>query len=330
MIRSFDWRDVGLVNSLSQQGVCLDSETGFIRGSRPLQSALLAYLMPGVGDPTLVWKDASLAAFGQLRHRPNSEQARMLYLAPRFENAGAGWTQLVDKLAAAAGERGAHNLIAEVDENSREFESLRAAGFAVYARQSLWKLVSALPVPQPPVPLRPVTSADTINIQTLYANIVPRLVQQVEPPPRHPNGYVLEQNRELVAYLHLRRGPLGLWVEPYLHPEIDQLSASTLRTGLSLIPNEPQKPIYVCVRRYQDWLQDILLESGLAALGSQAVMVKRLTVRVTGPLLKPLPVIEGHPATPAPSGTPIIRAPNPPINSVPPKSALARRSPASH
>ena len=81
MIRSFDWRDVGLVNALSQQGVCLDSETGLIRGNRPLQIALLAYLMPGAGDPTLIWKDKARAAFGQLRHRPNAAQARMLYIA---------------------------------------------------------------------------------------------------------------------------------------------------------------------------------------------------------------------------------------------------------
>ena len=305
MIRSFDWRDVGLVKSLSDQGVCLDSETGLIRGSQPLPSALLALLMPGTGAPTLVWKNDSHAAFGQLRHRFGDEQARVLYVAPGCEKAGDGWRHLIDRLVVEAGGRGAHNLIAEVDENSREFEVLRAAGFAVYARQSVWKLAGALPAPASKVPLRAVNSGDLIGINTLYANIVPRLVQQVEPPPLHARGYVLEQKDELVAFLHIRRGSRGIWVEPYLHPEVDQLSEATLLTGLSLIPNEKQQPVYVCVRRYQNWLQDVLLKSGFAALGSQAVMVKRLTVRLTEPLLKPLPAIEGKTVT---TSTPIIRA----------------------
>jgi hypothetical protein len=305
MIRSFDWRDVGLVKSLSEQGVCLDSETSLIRGSQPLSSALLAFLMPGAGAPTLVWKNDSHAAFGQLRHRFGQEQARVLYIAPEYEKAGEGWTHLIDRLGLEAGGRGAHNLIAEVDENSREFEALRVAGFAVYARQSVWKLSGALSAPASNVPLRAVTGGDLIGINTLYANIVPRLVQQVEPPPSHPRGYVLEQKAELVAFLHVRRGPRGIWVEPYLHPEVDQLSEATLLTGLSLIPNEKGQPVYVCVRRYQNWLQDVLLKSGFTALESQAVMVKRLTVRLTEPLLKPLPAIEGKTVT---TSTPIIRA----------------------
>ena len=304
MIRSFDWRDVGLVKSLSEQSVCLDSETGLIHGGHPLQQALLAYLMPGAGAPTLVWKDNQLAAFGQLRHRFGDEQARMLSIAPEWASVQEGWLHVAERLAVEAGERGAHNLIAEVNENSKEFEALRAAGFAIYARQSLWKLAGEIPPPRLRVPLRPVSSTDLIGLSTLYANIVPRLVQQVEPPPYPLRGYVLEQQAELVAFLHVRRGPLGLWVEPYLHPEADQLSEATLLTGLSLIPNESQKPVYVCVRRYQDWLQDILMQCGLEAIGAQAVMVKRLTAGVTEPLLKPLPAIEGQ----VPTTTPIVRA----------------------
>ncbi|HLE28666.1 MAG TPA: hypothetical protein VI793_11145 [Anaerolineales bacterium] len=304
MIRSFDWRDVGLVRTLGEQGVCLDSEIGLIHGSHPLQKALLAYLMPGTGAPTLVWKNDQHAAFGQLRHRFGDEQARLVYIAPECANAKDGWQPVVERLAVEAGERGAHHLIAEVNENSGEFEALRAAGFAVYARQSLWRLSAEVPTPSVRVALRPVNSADVVGVSTLYANIVPRLVQQVEPPPYHMRGYVLEQKHELVAFLHVRRGPLGFWVEPYLHPEADQLSEATLLTGLSLIPNENKKPVYVCVRRYQNWLQDILMQSGFEAMGTQAVMVKRLVARVTEPLLRPLPAIEGQ----VPTTTPIVRA----------------------
>jgi hypothetical protein len=300
MIRFFDWRDMGLVKTLGPQGVCLHAETGLIHGAHPLQEALLAYLMPGTGAPTLVWRDNGHGTFGQIRHRSGDEQAHVLFVAPQLSAAAEGWLPVVERLAVEAAGRGAHNLIAEVSEDSAEFEALRTAGFAVYARQSLWKLAGTLPAMHNPVPLHPAGSADVIGVGTLYTNIVPRLVQQVEPVPNHRRGYVLKRSDELIAFLDVRRGPLGIWVEPFLHPEAYDLSEALLLTCLHGIPNRNERPVYVCVRRYQDWLQDILAQAGFEAMRSQAVMVKRLVMRVTEPL-RPLPAMEGKvPNTPTP------------------------------
>ncbi len=309
MIRPFDWRDVGLVKTLSEQGLCLDSETALTHGPHPLQGALLDYLMPGAGMPTLIWRNKDTgalgtgqAAFGQLYHRLGRKQARVLFIAPQVALAADGWAEVIDRLAQTAGERGAHNLLAEVNEDSAEFEALRTAGFAIYARQSVWKL----PTHGQPltanltVPLRPAVSADAFAISTLYSNIVPRLVQQVEQPPRRiERGYVLEQQGELIAFLEVRRGPLGSWVKPYLHPEAYDLSEAVLQAGLSQFKPVPDKPVYVCVPRYEDWLQEVVIRAGFEALGSQAVMVKRLVVGVTESRRKPLPAVEGHITTPA-------------------------------
>jgi hypothetical protein len=147
--------------------------------------------------------------------------------------------------------------------------------------------------------MRAATRADTIAVSTLYSNIVPRLVQQVEPGPRHiERGYVLEHGGELVAYLDVRRGPQGIWVEPFLHPEAYDLSEAVLTACLQLVPSRHEKPLYLCVRRYQDWLQAVMARAGFESLGSQAVMVKRLVVRLSEPLIKPLPVVDGQVATP--------------------------------
>jgi hypothetical protein len=309
MIRSFDWRDVGLVKTLSEQGLCLDSETALTHGPHPLQSALLDYLMPGAGRPTLIWRGKNTgapgdgqAAFGQLHHRLGRKQARVLFIAPQVALAAAGWAEVVERLAQIAGERGAHNLLAEVSEDSAEFDALRTAGFAIYARQSVWKLPPGrqLLTASVAVPLRPAASADAFAVSTLYSNVVPRLVQQVEQPPRHiERGYVLEKHGELIAFLDVRRGPLGIWVKPYLHPEAYDLSDAVLQTGVSQLTSRADKPIYVCVPRYEDWLQNVATRAGFEALGSQAVMVKRLAVGVTEPLLKPLPAVEGKATTPA-------------------------------
>jgi hypothetical protein len=109
---------------------------------------------------------------------------------------------------------------------------------------------------------------------------------------------VLDDDGEITAFVSLRRGPLGIWLEPYLHPEAFSLSEAALYTALNLIPDRNDRPVYVCVRRYQDWLQDILSRGAFEVVGSQAVMVKRLTVRVSEPMLKPLPAIEGKVPTP--------------------------------
>jgi hypothetical protein len=304
MIRFFDWRDMGLIKTLGPQGVCLHAETGLVHGTHPLQEALLAYLMPGAGAPTVIWRDNGNGLFGQLRHRQGEEQARILFIAPQWSAAAAGWLPVVERLAVEAAGRGAHNLIAEVSEDSAEFEALRTGGFAIYARQTLWKLAGPIPAANHNVPLQAASSADVIGVTTLYTNIVPRLVQQVEPVPSHRRGYVLKRGDESIAFLDVRRGPLGIWIDPYLHPEAYDLSDALLLTCLLGIPNRNERPVYVCVRRYQDWLQEVLARAGFEAIGSQAVMVKRLVKRVTEPL-KALPAMEGQKVPNAP--TPIAR-----------------------
>jgi hypothetical protein len=306
MIRFFDWRDVGLVKTLADQGVCLDSETGLTQGNHPLQHALVSYLMPMAGAPTLIWRadgDHS-AVFGQLSHRQGEEHARVLYIAPAAEAGGDGWQQLIERLAVEAGERRAQNLIAEVNEKSPESEALRQAGFAIYARQTLWKLAAreAATKASVTVAVRPAERSDTIGVNTLYSNVVPRLVQQVEPGPQHiERGYVLEDGGELVAFLDVRRGPQGIWVEPFLHPEAYDLTEAVLETCLQLLPSPSEKPLYLCVRRYQDWLQNVMPRVGFEPLGSQVVMVKRLAVRIMEPAMKPRAVVEGHASTAIPS-----------------------------
>jgi hypothetical protein len=303
MMRAFDWRDVQLVKTLSGQGLCLDSESGLTHGCHPLSDALLAYLMPGSRPVTWVWRDRQQAAFGQLRHRPHQEQARILFVAPALgEGLAEGWTSLVEQLAFEAGRRGAHSLIAEVDEASREFEALRMAGFAVYARQSVWKLARPLPGPAAEIGVRAADTKDVIGINVLYTNIVPRLVQQVEPAPPGARGYVLEREGELIAFLDVRRGPAGIWLDPYLHPEAYELSEGVVQAVLNCLPNAAGLPVYLCVRRYQDWLQEVLAQIGFELLGAQAMLVKRLTARVMEPVLKPLPVVD-HQVT-----RPVVRA----------------------
>lgn len=299
MIRPFDWRDFGLVRRLSDQGVCFDSEAALTRGAHTLQSAVFAFLAPGVGLPTYVCKNDQHSAFGQLRFRPGDENAHLTFIAPGYSDSGA-WERLVEHLCAEAAARDAHNLVAEADEHSSEFEALRRLGFAIYTRQHIWRREK----PHPPVTaivqprLRPQQSIDTPGIQSLYANIVPRLVQQVEPPPvRYGHGYVLEENGEIVSFFDVSRGPLGVWIQPYLHPSISDHSTMLLADLLCRFTDRQSVPIYVCVRSHQEWLRTSLIDLDFSPWADQAVMVKRLAVRIGEPEFKPIPVIRGGKVT---------------------------------
>lgn len=299
MIRPFDWRDFGLVHRLSDQGVCFDSEATLTRGAHTLQSALFAFLAPGVGLPTYVYRNENHSAFGQLRFRAGDENAHLTFLAPGYSDSGT-WEALLEHLCAEAAARNAHNLVAEVDEYSAEFEALRRLGFAIYTRQHIWRCDRPNPSSAPILQsrLRPQQSADTIGIQSLYANIVPRLVQLVEPPPiRYGHGYVLEENGEILSFFDISRGPLGIWIQPYLHPSVSDRSKVLLADLLCRFTDRQPVPIYVCVRSHQEWLHTPLADVGFSPWADQAVMVKRLAVRIGEPEFKPIPVIPGSKVT---------------------------------
>ncbi|HKZ70734.1 MAG TPA: hypothetical protein VJ020_11680 [Anaerolineales bacterium] len=299
MIRPFDWRDFGLIRRISESGVSFDSEAALTRGSHTLQSAVLSFLAPGVGLPTFVCKKDELDAFGQLRYRASDGNAHLTFVAPSYTGEAA-WDALLEHLCVEAAARGAHNLVAEVDEHSQEFEALRRLGFAIYTRQHIWRREK----PHPPVTaivqprLRPHHNADTVNIQSLYANIVPRLIQLVEPPPmRYNHGYVLEENSEITAVFDVSRGPLGIWVQPYLHPSVSDHCAVLVADLLCRFTDREAAPVYVCVRSHQEWLRSALIDLEFSPWGDQAVMVKRLAVRIGEPEFKPLPAINSGKVT---------------------------------
>ena len=296
MIRSFDWRDVGLVRNLGRRGVSLHSQAALTRGTHTLQDALRGYLAPVSRQATYVLrKNGVQRAFAQLQTSAHSGCARVRFLAPAGDGADEiPRLDLLEKLAFEAGARGNHFLVAEVDEKSTEFELLRQAGFAVYARQEI-VCRSTLSERKPvDLPLRRRQKTDTLGVQLLYHNIVPPLVQQVEPSPvESNNGYVLLQEGELVAYLNVQRGPRGVWVQPYLHPEAHTVIDAVLSAFLNLEAKRSRGPVYVCVRSYQYGLQAALSDNSFEPWGQQAVMVKRLGVSVKAARFKALPALDG-------------------------------------
>lgn len=314
MIRPFDWRDVGLLHRLRARGLALDCQQACCHGVHALQHALLGALAPGGLACTLVARPPDgdqPPAVAQFVHHGGETPARLTFFGPPEALDDNNGTALLEALCKAAGGRGARNLVAEVDEHSPAFESLRQAGFAIYARQHILRCEADSPVAPrarraaAEGAWRAQTAADGPAIHQLYLNLVPVLVQQIEPPPgRGGRGLVHWREGELLGYIDLERGPLGVWAQPHFHPAAEQ-AHELLQAFLRSLDGGRSRPVYVCVRSYQGWMRAALEALGFKCGASQAVMVKRLAVGVRRPARAPLPALEG---TRSEATTPFARA----------------------
>ena len=309
VIRPFDWRDVALLYRVRDRGLCTDSQLSFTRGANALQHALLDVFSPGKTTLTLVARPDrkdGLAAVGQCVHYNGQLNAKLAFIGPTEALDQDSGSELLDALARAVGEHGAHNLVADIDEDSPAFERLRQAGFAIYARQRVWRFADAAAGhgALAESAWRIEISSDDPAAQGLYHNIVPGLVQQVEPPPKHTGSNLVHWHQgELLGYLDLQRGPLGTWVQPYFHPAAEGFDA--LLAGFLADAARPKRPLYVCVRSYQSWMGGPLERLGFEPCTDQAVMVKRLAVGIRKPAASRIPAVEG--TYPEPTA-PIVRS----------------------
>ena len=116
-------------------------------------------------------------------------------------------------------------------------------------------------------------SVDLPAIQSLHHQIVPPLLQPVEPTPRRAAGLVCSDMTR--CYVSLTYGVHGIVVTPLIHPESTDV-ADRLANLLSHLPDRRKRPIYLCVRSYQAWLESALEDLGGKPSERQAVMMKHL------------------------------------------------------
>ncbi len=302
MIRPFSWRDLPALHRYRQRGLFLDSAQALTRGQSLVPTgALLASMVSTTGLYTYVGAEKGSGVgplFAQAMHTAGASLARLTFLAPESAMETGNWPALLDHLCKEIGKVGAFHLLAEVDECISAFQALHEASFAIYARQRIWKIkgsakdAGSLPYWRPSVP------RDQIGVRTLYNNLVPGLVQQVEPLPKeHAKGLVCYRNGDLLAYVDLRFGPVGIWAQPFIHPDAVDLAGDVVSLLLGL-PNRRGRPVYLCVRSYQCWLEPAIEEAGAAAGDSQAVMVRHLARLVRSLEPYAVPAMNGTRAEP--------------------------------
>ena len=293
--RTFLLRDLPLVQRLKSQGISLDSESYLVRGLHTIEDAALSRLpLVDLGAPTLVVRYNGTPIIGQMRHSAGDTHAHIVFVSPTLTNGyddtlEAAWFHLLDALAAVAGQRGAHTIHAEVNENSIVFETLCQAGYASYAQQDIWRRDPAPPpdTSQIVVP-RQATADDLPAIRRLHDRLVPALAQQADPLPA-PDGLIQMQDGRAAGYLAVRTGSRGIFLRPYLPPDDPALARGMVIAALAMLPGAAKTPVYCCVRGYQRWLGGLLEALGFKPWARQTVMVRHTVARIERPAFAPLP-----------------------------------------
>lgn len=272
-IRSLDLLDLPTLYRYRGDVVNLDSVRLLTRGNPLGAMGVMAYVNPRRHIYSAISTDDSAIVLGGIIHTHGETFAKLLYLTPDSQMSHPALPALIENLSAEAGKWGAFHVLAEVDETSEAFVPLRAAGFSVYAWQRMWD-VSALNAGNPATRWLRMESINLPAIQNLYHQIVPPLLQPVEPMPRRAVGLICNEGAS--CYVSASSGMAGIVLTPLIHPETRDVGTKLISL-VHHLPNRGGRPVYLCVRSYQAWLEPALEDLGAQVGERQAVMVKHLT-----------------------------------------------------
>jgi hypothetical protein len=280
-IRPLAILDLPYLYSFRDEAIGLDTARTLTRGNPLSAVGLFAYMNPARHVYSAIANGENESVLGGVIHSRDETFAKLLYLAPSSQLGHPDLPELIENLSVQAGEWGAFHVLAEVDENSEAFVPLRKAGFSVYAWQRMWEIKdgkelnsnSHIGLAGKPDVWTRVWSVHLTAIQSLYHQIVPPLLQPVEPQPKSSIGWI--SNDGAKCYVGVNYGVYGIVLMPLIHPEARDVSVK-LATLISNLPDRKNRPVYVCVRSYQAWLEPVLADLGAQAGQRQAVMVKHL------------------------------------------------------
>lgn len=282
-VRPLALLDLPYIYGFRDEAVGLDTARTLTRGNPLGAAGLMSYVNPSRHIYSAIANgEEQESVLGGIIHTPDETFAKLYYLAPASQLDHPYLPDLIENLSAQAGTWGAFHVLAEVDETSDAFLSLRKLGFSVYAWQRMWDVSEMKGTGSGSRAERSdskvevwtrVKSAQLPSIQSLYHQIVPPLLHPVEPQPKAAVGWMCNEGAR--CYVSVSHGMYGIVLTPLIHPEATDVSEK-LAALIGNLPDRRNRPVYVCVRSYQAWLEPVLADLGARAGERQAVMVKHL------------------------------------------------------
>ncbi|HKG55320.1 MAG TPA: hypothetical protein VKB04_13745, partial [Anaerolineales bacterium] len=232
-IRQLAIFDLPYVYSFRDQAIALDTARRLTRGNPLGAVGLFAYVNPVRHIYSAIVNGDEESVLGGIIHSSNDTFAKLLYIAPSSQLNHPALPELIENLSAQAGVWGAFHVLAEVDETSDAFVALRKAGFSVYAWQRMWDVSNVTGADKSFEWLR-VRSVHLPSVQSLYHQIVPPLLQPIEPQPKIGLGWMC--NEGMKCYVSATQGAYGIALAPLIHPEASQVGEK-LASLISHLPD---------------------------------------------------------------------------------------------
>lgn len=210
---------------------------------------------------------------------------------PSISEAEVAWSKLLEHLVTDAGERGVMRIYAKLSEDSSEMDLFNQTGFHTFTHELLFRLNYRTGLEKPAnVRMRPQRSRDLFPIDQLYRAVTPGLVQHAEnsssrtwsisrnyfPRPLKEQGFVLEENDKIVAYLRLLSHRNHHLLTVMCLDSQRETLVEIIRYGLSSIKAGEDVQVYCTVREYQSEQATTLEDLGFEYFGKQAAMVKHI------------------------------------------------------
>lgn len=279
--------DIPLIRRISDDVAVLDTEVEYTRDLYGPGGAILSsLLLPHRHAFTFISRVGDEQAVGHFRLREPEGVAHIVYIAPtiRPQDDDTAWLHVFDAMAREAGRHDAQVLIGEVGEDDPLFETMRHSGFAVYARQQIWRRPPGEYVClEPQVILAAAQETDLGAIQGLVARVVPKMLHPFIVPTGLQPGWVYYRGGRLMAYISVSKGRHGVYLTPFIDPQAMPQAPAIFHDLIQNIQGNGKLPLYVQVRRYHEWLHTPLHGLGFVPGPPQALMVRHIKAIVRQP-----------------------------------------------
>jgi hypothetical protein len=216
----------------------------------------------------------------QATHQINSPSANLTFLIAETEHDQTALISVLERIIQICGEWGAMHLLCELELNSPYFETFRHADFKVWAKQHLWNINNQDVVEEKlKYKWHSWNKNDFKGMRILQQSIVPRIFQNLEPLMHREISGLVHTNKDGIVrgYADLVYGPKGVLVFPIIHPESAQ-DPKILSDMIAALPPFGKKPLAVCVRSYQPWLDELLHQMNAECGPEGALMVKYMAI----------------------------------------------------
>lgn len=303
-MRPFNLYDLSTFYNYRNQVISLDCALDLTRGNSMMGVSLLIDQLDPDREVFLVVNDDDehykKKLIGQISISSANRKAHLDLLMPKPLGGTSAMGDVIKELCHQATNRGALNVLAEVEVGEAVFSTLQKQGFRVYDRLRIWSLQPRLDFHRSRRSGWEVS--EEINhtaIQHLNYSLIPPLAQAAQSENYETRkGLVYWQGGEILGFLESVVGLQGIYLKPLLHPAVENVAAVLYDAIHQFVPLLG-RPVYIALPSYMGWIESTLYELDAEVISLRTLMVRYLAqplrVKETEALLRPLERARVHP-----------------------------------